>query len=148
MDSNYKRQWDINFFNRIHDAFGERFVFFATGLLWSGILSGFSLEDQPFADHLVYSVHKYHFSGTGDRRDWEGSFGNAFPPQKMIVGEWGFRDPEDLQFGRDFSSYLKEKGILNQCFWTIAHSGDTGGLWYDDCETINWTKYDIIKKLL
>jgi hypothetical protein len=148
IDVNYKREWDIHFFNHIEAAFPNRFVFFTTGLMWGGILSGFTLEDQPWAYKLYYSVHKYHFSGTGNRQDWESSFGNAFPPHKIVVGEWGFRDPEDMQFGREFTDYLLDKGIYNQCFWTIAHSSDTGGLWKDDCENINWNKYEIIKKLL
>lgn len=148
MNVEYKRDWDIHFFDHIQSAFPDRFLFFTTGLLWGGILNGYSLEDQPWANRLYYSTHKYHFSGTGHRDDWESSFGNAFPPEKLIVGEFGFRDPEDLDFGREFTSYLVEKHIHNSCFWTIAHSGDTGGLWYDDCENINWNKYDILKKLL
>lgn len=53
-----------------------------------------------------------------------------------------------MDFGREFVSYLLKKGIKNQEFWTIAHSGDTGGLWYDDCDTLNMNKYNIIKPLL
>jgi aryl-phospho-beta-D-glucosidase BglC (GH1 family) len=149
MDVNYKRDYDTHFIEHVQAAFGpDRFFFFVTGLLWGGILSGYTLEDKPFANKVIYSVHKYHFSGTGNRQDWEVSFGNAFPPHKMVVGEFGFRNPQDLQFGREFTQYLVDKGIKNWAFWTIAHSGDTGGLWFDNCIDIDWTKYDILKKLL
>lgn len=146
MSSKYKHDWDKYVFDMVESMFPGRFLYFATGLLWSGILSGFSLEDLPYRDRIIYSVHKYHFSGTGDRADWEGSFGNAFPPHKMVVGEWGFRDPEDVWWGENFANYLAEKKIHNNCFWTIAHSGDTGGLWWDNCNDINYNKLSIIKK--
>lgn len=149
MDINYKRDYDTHFIEHVQAAFGpDRFFFFVTGLLWGGILNGYTLEDKPFADKVIYSVHKYHFSGTGRRDDWEASFGNAFPPEKIVIGEFGFRNPEDLQFGREFTQYLIDKGIKNWAFWCLAHSGDTGGLWFDDCENIDWAKYDILKKLI
>lgn len=144
----YKEDWDAFVFNAIEASFPNRFLYYTTGLLWGGLLQGYSIESLPYHDRILYSVHKYHFSGTGDRSDWDNSFGNSFPPSKLVVGEWGFRDPEDMEFGRQFTDYLLEKKIYNQCFWTIAHSGDTGGLWYDDCENINWNKYNIIKKML
>lgn len=119
-----------------------------TGLLWGGLLVGLNIEDLPFSNRIMYSTHKYHFSNPATVAGWDASFGSVFPPQKLMVGEWGFRNPEDMWFGREFSKYLLNKKILNQFFWTIAHSGDTGGLWKDDCQTIDMAKYDIIKPLL
>lgn len=144
-NAKYKHDWDQYIFDMVENMFPHRFLYFATGLMWSGVLSGFSLEDLPYSDRIIYSVHKYHFSGTGDRADWEASFGNAFPPEKIVVGEWGFRDPEDIAWGTAFANYLTEKRIHNNCFWTIAHSGDTGGLWWDNCEDINYNKLKIIQ---
>ena len=148
MDANYKRQWDSLVIEIIEASFPKRLIYFLTGLNWSGVLTGFTMEDHPLHDRIVYGVHKYHFSGSGHRDDWEGSFGNAFPPEKINIGEWGFRNPEDLEFGREFVAYLLEKKIRNWMFWTIAHSGDTGGLWFDDCENIDQVKLAIIKPLL
>lgn len=59
-----------------------------------------------------------------------------------------YRDPQDLEFGRQFVAYLIEKKIHNQQIWTVANSGDTGGLWYDDCDTINQNKLAILRPLL
>lgn len=109
---------------------------------------GINLEHLPYSNRIIYSVHKYHFSAPANPAGWDASFGSLFPPEKLIVGEWGFRNPEDMWFGRDFSNYLISKKIKNQIFWTVAHSGDTGGLWKDDCQTIDMEKYNIIKPLL
>ena len=125
-DMRYKQEWDQGIFDLVERSFPNRYIYFTTGLVWGGILQGYTLEYLPYANRIFYSTHKYHFSGSGDRQDWEASFGNAFPAEKIVVGEWGFRDPEDMDFGNRFSDYLLEKGIKNQCFWTISHSGDTG----------------------
>lgn len=144
----FKKDWDRFVFDDIEDAFPNRFLYFAVGLFWGGTLEGYSLEELPYKDRIYYGVHKYHFSGTGDRGDWEKSFGTLYPPEKLMIGEYGFRDPEDMDWGRKFVSYLKEKNIKNHCFWTIAHSGDTGGLWKDDCDTLNQNKLDVLKPIL
>jgi aryl-phospho-beta-D-glucosidase BglC (GH1 family) len=147
-DVNYKEQWDKFIFTRVENSFPGRFIMVTTGLLWGGLLVGLNIEDLPFSNRIMYSTHKYHFSNPANRQGWDASFGNVFPPHKIMIGEWGFRNPEDMWFGRDFSKYLLDKKILNQFFWTIAHSGDTGGLWHDDCNTVDFEKYDIIKPLL
>lgn len=144
----YKHEWDKLVFDEIEASFPKRFLYFAVGLFWGGTLEGYSLEDLPYKDRIFYGVHKYHFSGTGDRNDWEKSFGTVYPPERIMIGEYGFRDPEDMEWGRQFVSYLHEKKIKNHCFWTIAHSGDTGGLWQDDCETLNQNKLNVLKPLL
>lgn len=144
----YKKEWDRFIFDKIEATFPGRFTYFPTGMLWGGCLIDYSLEDTPYADRVIYAVHKYHFSGTGDRQDWDKSFGTLFPPYKLFVEEYGFRDPQDLKWGREFVSYLNEKGIRNHCFWTVAHSGDTGGLWEDDCETLNPNKLEIVQSIL
>lgn len=148
MDAAYKREWDSLLIGIIEQSFPMRLIYFLTGLNWSGVLTGFSMEDHPLRERIIYGVHKYHFSGSGHRDDWEGSFGNTFPPEKINIGEFGFRNPEDLEFGREFVAYLIEKKIKNWQFWTIAHSGDTGGLWYDDCVTLDQTKLAILQPLL
>lgn len=148
VDVNYKHDWDRTFFNAVERSFPGRFILISTGLLWGGLLVGFSLEDLPYKERILYSVHKYHFSPPANEGGWDSSFGNVWPPERIVVGEWGFRNPEDMWFGRDFAKYLKDRNIKNQFFWTIAHSSDTGGLWYDDCDSIDWEKYNIIKLLL
>jgi hypothetical protein len=51
-----------------------------------------------------------------------------------------------MRWGRQFTSYLKEKGLRDSVFWTVAFSGDTHALFEDDCTTIVWPKYKILKE--
>jgi hypothetical protein len=101
-------------------------------------------------ERLYYSVHKYHFSGDGSQRDWEESFGNLqwLPPDRIVIGEFGWDAKEQKQedWASRFMSYLQTKNITNTVYWTIAHSGDTGNLFNDDCQTINWRHYNLLKK--
>lgn len=143
----YKKEWDRFVFDEVEASFPGRFYYFPSGIFWATTLEGYSIEDVPYANRVIYSVHKYRFTGTEDFADWDRTFGNLFPPQKLLVGEFGFRDPEDMEWGNTFVSYLVSRGIHNHCFWTIAHSGDTGGLWQDDCETFNENKMAILETL-
>jgi endoglucanase len=129
----------------IEDKFPNRFVYYVGGTRWGGNLHGISLEDLPFAHRINYTIHKYHFSG--DPSEWDWSFGEY--KHKVNVGEWGFfsEKPEQVEWAKRFIAWLISKGIRDNFFWTIAHSGDTNGIWRDDCQNIDWQKYDIIKSL-
>lgn len=147
-NSTFKKEWDTLVFGKIEEAFPGRFLYFATGLMWGNTLANYTLEDLPYAERIIYEIHKYPFSGTADREDWEKTFGTLQRPTKLMIGEYGFRFPEEAKWGREFVAYLQEKKIQNHCFWTVAHSGDTGGLWKDDCDTVDEAKLKIIKPLL
>lgn len=131
----------------IENKFPGRFTFSVGGVNWGGNIHDINLEDLPFRDRIQYTIHRYHFSGGAEVWDWDYSFGPF--RNKVNVGEWGFKTENENEKGWawKFISYLKERGIRNTFFWTIAHSGDTGGLWWDDCQNINWEKYNIIKTL-
>lgn len=144
-NATYKQEWDRYVFDEIERLYPGRYTYFPTGLFWGSDLQNYSLEDTAYADRVIYSVHKYPFSGSADRADWETTFGTQYPFTKLFVEEYGFRD---LNWGQGFVNYLLEKGIRNHCFWTVAHSGDTGGLWQDDCETLEQEKLEILKPLL
>ena len=145
-DVNYLREIDTRIFDAVENSFPGRFFYFATGTRWGGNLSEFSLEDLPYADRIMYSVHKYPFSGSADRDDWEKSFGTLYPPGKLVVGEFGWKD-SDEEWAKRFIAYLKSKNITNSCFWTVAHSGDTDGLWFDNCNDLNHRKYEVLREL-
>lgn len=148
-DIGYLTSYHKRVFNVIENTFPNRYMHYACGYLWSGIIKGFTLEDLPFHDKIKYSVHKYYFSGTADERDWEESFGNEFPADKLIIGEWGWKqqNSNELDWATRFIAYLRKKGIRNTGFWTIAHSGDTDGIYFDDCININYDKYNLLKTL-
>jgi endoglucanase len=132
---------------KLEDYFPGRFHWVIGGTRWGGDLHGISLEDLPFSDRILYDVHKYIFSGSSTPADWDKSFGDY--PEKVIVGEWGFKSQDwaQRQWANTFVKYLKERNVTDTYFWTIAHSGDTGGLWFDDCETLDEVKYDVLKSL-
>lgn len=145
----YLTNYHTRIFNAIEQEFPGRFTYFACGYVWSGNIFNFSLEHLPYHDRIIYSVHKYVFSGSADEADWEESFGTVFPANKLIIGEWGWKQQNENEaaWATRFISYLRKKGIRNTAFWTVAHSGDTDGIYYDDCEYINWPKYDLLKTL-
>lgn len=126
--------------------FPERFQYYINGMNWGGNLKGIDLEDLPFKDRIRYTIHKYIFSGNSVPADWDISFGSY--PHKTIVTEFGFKDQADeLAWGRTFTDYLKKHNIRDSYFWVLGVSGDTGGIVKDnDGETVEWSKYNILKK--
>lgn len=128
----------------IENRFPGRFHYHVGGLNWGGNLIGISLEDLPFRDRIQYTIHRYHFSGG----DWNSAFGNM-PANRIHVGEFGWKTENwnEKEWAWKFIDFLKGKGIRNTYFWTVAHSGDTGGLWWDDCNNINYEKYEQLKTL-
>lgn len=144
-DANY---WnDIMRRTAIHleGHFPERFQYYINGMNWGGNLRGIDLEDLPFKDRIRYTIHKYIFSGNSVPSDWDISFGAH--PNKTIVTEFGFKDqPDQLEWGRTFTDYLKKHNIRDSYFWVLGISGDTGGIVKDnDGETVEWSKYNILK---
>lgn len=133
----------------IENKYPERFMYLAGCINWSGNCYGVDYEELPFADRVMYAWHKYIFSSTNGtyEHDWNYSVGQR--PDKIVLEEWGFKMEEtEIAWANRFILFLKQKHISSNFFWTIAHSGDTDGLFDDgDCTSINWDKYKIIKKL-
>jgi aryl-phospho-beta-D-glucosidase BglC (GH1 family) len=118
---------------------------------WGGNLQG--VADRPVrlpvADKLVYSPHDYPASvfpqpwftdGTDltdkFRQNWGFIAEEGIAP--VLVGEWGSRleTAEDLRWARELSAYMTEHGV-NWLWWSLnPNSGDTGGLFADDWETL------------
>ena len=125
--------------------------YYSTGTRWSGDLAGVYI-DLPFQERVHYSIHKYWFSlpkdGTTDyEHDWDVSIPLSLNSSKIIVGEFGWKsqEPKEVAWAHRFLDYLKRRGIVDTCAWTVAHSTDTNGWWLDDCETFDWAKYSILK---
>lgn len=141
----YLITYSIALMDAVEARFSNRFIHAVTGFSWAGNLSGVEIENLPYSNRIKYSIHKYAWSGTGDENDWNGSFGNL-PSDHLIIGEFGFLK-KDEDWAKRFITYLKKRGILDAAFWTIAHSGDTDGLWKDDCITFDWDKYNVLNAL-
>lgn len=126
--------------------FPNRFAYFIGCPSWGGNCSGVNFEDMPTWNRTFIEVHKYHFSGASDRRDWDVSIPARIPAGRWFVGEVGWKQhiDEDATWGMGFMQYLVERNISNVCLWTIAHSGDTDGWFKDDCETFDQKKADVV----
>lgn len=133
--------------NAVEYEFGDRYQHYMTGTLWSGYLDGILKIDEMTncPSRILFSTHQYPFSGCGCETDWEKSFGKI-PPDRLVIGEWGWL-PHQREWANRFIAYLKRKGIRNTIWWSSSTSGDTIDLYDDDCETINWNDFNILKTL-
>lgn len=129
----------------------NRFVYYASGVRWSGSLNGMNLEDLEFKDRIRYELHKYRFSSSNNwRQDWDWSVESGVPKDRIVIGEFGWFSnvQDDVQWANSFIDYLKEKEVRDTYFWLCASSSsDTGGIYFNDCETIEWSKVNLLKKL-
>lgn len=133
----------------IETHFPDRFDFFVGGTNWGGNIHYIDLSDLPYQDRIRYSIHKYWFSDQSPYESkWDFSFGDHKPV--VNVGEWGFKSDEidEVEWAENFVKYLREKDIRDTFFWTWSwNSGDTGGILYEDCTTIDQTKIKVLKDL-
>jgi hypothetical protein len=106
------------------------------GHLCEGITIPVGLENRTFID-----VHQYPFTDNKTTRNT--TFPEYIPSANYFIGETGAK-AEDVAWLRFFLQDLEQRGITNLCFWTIAHSHDTGGLWKDDCSTIETEKIELL----
>jgi aryl-phospho-beta-D-glucosidase BglC (GH1 family) len=122
------------------------------------------LSTKPYRNNLVISPHLYGPTISRNRDTSSGkelwkrldlSFGYLY--QKgfckkgtcmkfpIVIGEFGsfFKDPGDITFFRDVSTYIKTR-LQNKVGWVYwvynANSGDTGGIVTDDWQGIDWMK--------
>lgn len=150
---------DVKFWNgflektvlTLEKKFPNRFNYYLGGTNWGGSLTGINLEHLPFKERLYYTIHKYIFSGNSVPSNWDQTFPlkNEIPPERISVGEWGFRTVDEGEdqtwWAQMFVDYLWSRNITNTYFWCLSQSGDTKSLFYDNCQDINWTKYNFIR---
>lgn len=143
----YLRAMHLQLMNKVEEHFPQRFDYMAGGVGWGGNMSGMRLSDYgDYGNRTYIEAHKYRFSGASNFADWEISMPHEVPPHQWVIGETGFRseDKEDVDWAVSFFRYLRQRTIYNVIFWTIAHSYDTGGIFKDDCETLDFTKVSML----
>lgn len=123
--------------------------------------AGANLPNIPLA-RLVLSPHVYgpsvawqeYFSDPTFPSNmdaiWEAHFG--YLVQKgftLVVGEFGGRyTDKDRIWQNAFVEYLLKKNMHNTYYWSWnPNSGDTGGILYDDWNTVNQDKMNLLRKL-
>jgi aryl-phospho-beta-D-glucosidase BglC (GH1 family) len=149
-DKKFLMDYTTKVFQAIEDRYGERYLHYVVGDRWGGTLEGISLEHLPFKERIFYSCHKYPFSKGDDFTTYEQDWDKSIPYElndKIIIGEWNWGNENERWFGYKFINYLKKRNITNTIWWALSQSGDTIDLFQDDCLTINWQDYDILKTL-
>lgn len=139
-DQEYTNRVNHMVVNAIESQFPGCYQYFLGCANWghdcSGIRLPEGLENRSFID-----IHQYPFTDTPATRNT--TFPTRIPAQNYFVGEIGCKDDE-IPWLRAYLEYLESRNITNLCFWTIAHSSDTGGLWKDDCQTLLQEKVDLL----
>jgi hypothetical protein len=125
----------------IEEKFPGRFDHYVTGYVWASTLHTLDLDYLP---RVRYSIHRYKWHGYNEN-DWDHHFSHH-NSSEILVGEFGFKT-QDFDWARQFINYLKRRNIRDACFWTIAYSSDTDGLWHDDCTNLDWQKYEVLDQL-
>ena len=67
-----------------------------------------------------------------------------------MVGEVGYMSEESdqVEFFKSFVEYLKKNDIHDTFFWSYSpNSGDTKGILLDDCESVDYSKMDLLYNL-
>lgn len=144
--NNIARQ-GLSYLNQRYGHHG--WLYFVQGVSWGGNDHDLDFEDLPYADRIIYTVHKYAFTTQGDyEQDWEWSIGNH-PANKTNIGELGFisDSPKETLWIQIFFAWLKTKGIKSQYWWCMSpNSFDTGGIYLDNCLDIDCRKTHLLQE--
>ena len=127
----------------IENKFPYRFFYMVGCTNWGSDCSNVVIN-LPYQDRIFYTIHRYVWHGDYSN-NWDHVF-NVNNGQKMIVGEYGAKSdlPNQMSWFKQFLEYLKSKNITNSFFWTYGISGDTGGIYKDDCLSVEWDKINLL----
>lgn len=146
---NYYHKTVINY---IEKHFPGRYYYFIGCATWGHDCNDIIYTNPNIsADRIIIDFHTYHFIyDDHQNNNLETSIETQLPlsiqPSNILVGEIGWRQDNDQerQWAIRALNYFKARNISSVCGWTIAHSGDTGGWWNDDCLTFRYDKADIL----
>jgi hypothetical protein len=139
-DTDYTNHINHLIVNAIESQFPGRYKYFLGCSNWGHNCAGITLP--PGLENRSYiDIHQYPFTDNTTTRSLV--FPDSIPSSNYFVGEIGAR-PEEIPWLRSYLDYLESRNVSNLCFWTISHSADTGGLWKDDCVTVDQTKLDLL----
>ena len=139
-DKVYAQSVQADVLNHLEKMFPGRYHYYVGGVDWGKDVGGFDL--QVVTSNYSLSVHEYPFFN--ENEDQMNARYNT--TQHIFVGEFGFEKYEYDQ-AKKIVAFFKKRGITDVCFWTIAHSRGTGGLWEDDCMTMIPEKFAIFDSI-
>jgi endoglucanase len=144
--SNDENEWNqlaTQIINEIEIKFPYRFFYMVGCVNWGSHCHGVYVN-LPYQDRIFFTIHRYVWHGENSYENWDSTFG--YQGNKMIVGEFGAKSdlPNQMVWFKDFLDYLKSRNITNSFFWTYGISGDTGGIYKDDCKTLETEKMELL----
>lgn len=102
-------------------------------------------------DRIIVDFHSYFFTyNSTEMMDLnaaiERRLPSTIPIQNTFIGEFGYRDhiQDESEWAEQFLANLARRRISSLCFWTIALSGDTDGIFKDDCVEIAHGKVNVL----
>lgn len=130
----------------IETRFPGRFYYYLGCPSWSQDCSAMDFSDL---NRVFVEIHLYPFQGNATEISWDQEMPTRIPSSKWFIGEFGWmtRDPGHRQWALNFTTYLRKRGIRNACLWTIANSHDSGGIFEDDCRTLDTNKADLFASI-
>lgn len=130
----------------IEIQYPKRFNYFLGCTQWGVNCSHVNFTTLEFVDRIHVEIHKYQFAENPVSWNVTMPFNTS---NQWFVGEFGWKEDqtEQVQWADHFINYLLSRNITDACFWTIALSGDTGGLWKDDCDTFEISKAQRLHRL-
>lgn len=147
MDRKEAEDMQLRLVREIEIEFPGRYEYMLGCVDWGKNCAGMytSLSNEPFFNRTYVEVHMYAFIKY-TMNQWEEIFPKK--PLRTFVGEFGWiNNEQETEWAKVAIRWLKRKQIFDVCFWTLAHSADTGGLYKDDCITEETTKMDMFNSL-
>lgn len=141
--------------NYVEKHFPGRYYYFVGCATWGHDCNDIIYTNPNISsDRIMVDFHTYHFiydsiQNNNIEQTLDMQLPHTISTSNILIGEIGWK--QDVQEERDWAqrtlNYLKARNITSVCGWTIAHSGDTGGWWNDDCLTFRYDKADVLKSL-
>lgn len=146
-DPDYAVSLQTQLVSKIEEVFPGRFQYFLGCPSWGSNCSGVSFSHMSTWNRTFVDIHTYPFSKNSTEASWNKTIPSSIESNHWFVGESGwFAKYETEKWAKQFLGYLKNRNITNLCFWTIALSQDTGGIWKDDCETLEYSKIYLLQE--
>lgn len=139
-DGDYTNRINHMVVNAIESQFPGKYRYFLGCAQWGHDCSRIILP-AGFENRSYIDIHQYAFTDNATTRTI--TFPDRIPASNYFIGEIGAKT-EEMPWLKNYLEYLEARNISNLCFWTIAHSADTGGLWKDNCDTIDQAKIDLL----
>jgi endoglucanase len=135
----------------IESEFPNRFIYQVQGSHWGGNIRYTNFTELGLGNRIKYVSHKYEFSGKQGtyEDDWNWSILANHDPTSIIIGEYGYisSNHAQTQWANRFIKWLSDNKIYNSYFWVASwNSGDTQGLFKEDCTTIDMAKMELLNR--